>query len=308
MSSQENNTDSLVEDPLSSSTEGGITIGSFNNCTYIADGITSDVYRSDSKALKVITATQNLEPHNPQREIKVLQSIRSPHIINLVESFRDQHQRLVLVFPFMPLTLEKLLLDTSISSHQICSIFSQVLDALVNLHSQDIIHRDIKPSAILLASPTGPAYLSDFGTAWHPDFSKSSEPPTEKILDIGTGPYRAPETLFVDKAYGTGVDIWGFGVMFAEAISKPSKPPFESRSAHEDGNQLGLILSIFKTLGTPTRDSWPEATSFKVSPFEMWTVFPTRSWNEILQNVDDELRDVVAATIRYSGRYTAQKV
>lgn len=208
----------------------------------------------------------------------------------------------------MPLTLATLLEQGPLSHQQVKSIFSDTLKALASIHSQGIIHRDIKPSAILLSSPTGQAHLSDFGTAWHPEFSAYTEPPANKVLDIGTGPYRAPETLFVDKAYGTGVDMWGFGVMLAEAISKPPKPPFESRAAHEDGNQLGLILSVFKTLGTPTPETWPEAKDLKVTPFELWTVFPQRTWNTILPDVDAEFREAVAAVVTYSGRSTAQEV
>lgn len=215
----------------------------------------------------------------------------------------------MLVFPYMPLTLASLLENGRLSDVQARPIFLDVLHALRDIHAQGIIHRDIKPSAILLASPHGPASLSDFGTAWHPSLSPSSEPPTDKILDIGTGAYRAPEVLFGDKAYGPPVDMWGLGVMVSEALRDPPEPVFESRSAHEDGNQLGLILSIFKTLGTPTRETWPEAEAFKVTPFELWTVFPSRSWGEILPDMEPGWRELVAALVRYDGsRATAEQV
>jgi serine/threonine protein kinase len=155
----------------------------------------------------------------------------------------------------------------------------------------------------------GPAYLSDFGTAWAPDLSSQSEPPDNKILDIGTGPYRAPEVLFGYREYGPPVDMWAAGVMLAEAATVPPTPIFESRAVHEDGNQLGLILSIFKTLGTPNKEIWPEAADFKVNPFELWTVFPQRSWVNILPGIDSGIRDLVAKLIRFDGqRLTAEKV
>ncbi|KAL6812551.1 serine/threonine protein kinase, CMGC group [Trichoderma sp. SZMC 28015] len=281
--------------------DSGITIGSYANCSPISDGVTSEVFRSGSTALKVIVHSI-IEPHNPLREIKILQTLRPP-CIPLIESFRDQEQRLVLAFPYMPLTLADVLDKSSsaLDNALIRSVFGDVLRALADIHSQGIVHRDIKPSAILLASPSGPAYLSDFGTAWHPTFSASSEPPASKILDIGTGPYRAPEVLFGDKSYGPPVDMWALGVMLAEAIRSPPSPPFESRPVHEDGNQLGLILSIFKTLGTPTPETWPEAKAFRVTPFELWTVFPQREWDVILPGVDAGFRDAVARLVRYDG-------
>ncbi|KAL7919419.1 serine/threonine protein kinase, CMGC group [Trichoderma austrokoningii] len=294
---------SPAEEPVS-----GIRIGTYLNCTPISEGITSEVFRTQSAqgkalALKVIVAHQNLEPHNPLREIKILQTL-SPPCIPLLETFRDQEQRLVLAFPYMPLTLADVLDKSSsaLETSQIRSIFTDVLHALQSIHALGIIHRDIKPSAILLASPSsGPAYLSDFGTAWHPDFSSSSEPPAAKILDIGTGPYRAPEVLFGNKAYSAAVDMWALGAMLAEAIRSPPAPLFDSRPVHEDGNQLGLILSIFKTLGTPTPETWPEAKEFRVTPFELWTVFPQRDWAVILPQVDAGFRDAVARLVRYDG-------
>ncbi|CAG9973931.1 unnamed protein product [Clonostachys byssicola] len=283
----------------------GIHIGTYRNCVPVSDGITSEVYRSGSTALKVIVNFhRDIEPHNPQRESRILDLLRDkPSIIQLLDVFRDQEQRLVLAFPFMPLTLGDLFSTHHPSKPQIKHIFHDVLRGLQYIHSQGIIHRDIKPSAVLLSSPSGPAFLSDFGTAWHPDLSAAAEPPSAKVLDIGTGPYRAPEVLFADRAYGPPVDMWGVGVMLSEAIS--GAPIFESRPSHEDGNQLGLILSIFKTLGTPTPETWPEAKDFKITPFEMWNVFPARSWEgDILPDVDPGFRELVAGMVRYDGKRT----
>jgi serine/threonine protein kinase len=289
----------------------GIRIGTYENCSPIADGITSEVYRSGSKALKVIIPFAHMEPHDPQREIRILESLRDrSSIIQLLGSFRDQEQRLVLEFPYMPLTLADLFAKgNALSKDQIGAIFTGVLRALDDIHSQAIIHRDIKPSSILLASPTGPAYLSDFGTAWHPSLSTVTEPPDNKILDVGTGAYRAPEALFGNKSYGPPLDMWALGVVLSQAIRSPPAPIFESRAAHEPGSQLGLILSIFKTLGTPTPETWPEAKEFKVAPFELWNVFPPKPWEEILPDVDPNFRELVAALLRYdSGRATADQV
>lgn len=295
----------------------GTRIGRYLRCHPVAQGVTSEVYRCDNRALKVIVAHRNIEPHNPQREAAILSelsALRPPpeHIVSLVETFRDQEQRLVLAFPYLPLTLDALLAGStkSLPSSQVVPIFANLVNALASIHKQGIIHRDIKPSAVLLQSSCGPAYLSDFGSAWHPRLSSYTERPANKILDIGTGPYRAPEVLFASKAYDTSVDMWALGVMLAEAISSPPEAPFESRPAHEDGNQLGLILSIFKTLGTPTEEMWPEAKQFKVSPFELWAVFPPKSWEEVLPNADADMRCLVADLVCYesSNRLTAAQV
>lgn len=300
---------------MSSSTQGRqsngeprVTIGAYQDCELVATGVTSEVYRCGDKALKVIVETRNIEPHNPQREAKILATLKPP-CVPLLETFRDQERRFVLVFPYMPMTLADLLEQGPLSPERIQSIFREVFTALKDIHAEGIIHRDVKPSAILLEGPDGPAYLSDFGTAWHPAMSATAEPPSGKILDIGTGAYRAPECLFGDKSYGPAVDMWAAGAMLAEACRDPPKSLFESRSAHEDGNQLGLILSIFKTLGTPTIETWPEAKDFKTPPFEMYRSIKGHPWEEILPGVRPDFRDLVATLVRYdSKRATAEEV
>ena len=279
----------------------GITIGSYQGCHYVASGVTAEVYRCKAVALKVIADNHNLEPHNPQREAKILGLLEKP-CIPLLETFRDQEQRFTLAFPFMPLSLETLIARGPLSRSRTRSHFKDLFTALHHIHRQGIVHRDIKPSAVLLESPDGPAYLSDFGTAWHPTMSVSTEPADGKILDIGTGAYRAPEVLFGNKSYGPSVDLWGAGVMLSECCRDPPRPLFESRSVSEDGNQLGLILSIFKTIGSPTPESWPEALHFLTPPFETYRAFEGNTWDELLAGVDRDFQDLIKALIQYESR------
>ncbi|KAI3553373.1 hypothetical protein CABS03_12741 [Colletotrichum abscissum] len=287
--------------------DAGVNIGSYQNCVSFASGLTSEVYRCKDRALKVIVETHNIEPHNPQREARILATLKRP-CIPLLETFRDQEQRFVLVFPYKPMTLADVIDKGTVPLPQIRRLFKDIFTALANIHGQGIIHRDVKPEAILLDGPEGPAYLSDFGTAWHPTMSIVSEPAKSKILDIGTGPYRAPEALFGDKAYGPSVDVWAAGAMLAECCRSPPKSLFDSRPAHEDGNQLGLILSIFKTLGTPTRETWPEAASFKTPPFEMYRMFDGQPWTEILPEVNPHARELISSLVRFdSKRATAEQ-
>lgn len=98
--------------------------------------------------------------------------------------------------------------------------------------------------------------------------------------------------------------------MLAECCRRgANKHLFESRAVHEDGNQLGLILSIFKTIGSPTRESWPEAVSFRTPPFDIYREFERRSWDKILPDVTEDWRELISGLVKYdSKRATAEQV
>ena len=87
----------------------------------------------------------------------------------------------------------------------------QILIALDFMHSNNIIHCDLKCSNILLDGNTGKIKLSDFGSAKEINNNKA------KGL-IGTLPWCAPE-IICNKTYGTKVDIWSLGCCLIEMLS-----------------------------------------------------------------------------------------
>jgi len=300
------------QDKIEEPSSPGIAIGPYQTCHHIASGLTSTVYRSGHTALKLIHTVA--PPHNPRLEAKILtllNSSKTPNVIKLLSTLTEQSQ-FILVFPYMPLTLADLLDRGPLPVEQTRALCRDVLRALAAIHARGILHRDIKPSSILLEHPSGPALLSDFGTAWHPDLSSRSEPADAKVLDIGTGPYRPPETLFGNKSYSAPADMWAFGVLLSECASTSSRPKalFASPPTHEDGSQLGLILSVFETLGTPTVETWPEAAAFKTRPFDMWRVFPRNGDEEVFGGIRVEFREVVRNLLVYESgeRMTAAEV
>ena len=232
------------DSPLNLPTPAGQTIGRYKDCTPHVDGLHSTIFQSRREdntlvALKVTVPHLLGAPHDSKREVQLLQEAASPHVIPLVEVFNLAGGRLILVFPFMRSNLEDLLRD--------------MFGALAYIHRLGIIHRDVKPSNILLDSPDGPAYLADFGIAWK-EGSEGSELPGEKILDVGTTCYRPPEILFGLKEYGIALDLWAAGCVVAEAVSVDHKQLFDSGPV---GSDLSLIQSIFTTLGTPDEVIWP---------------------------------------------------
>jgi serine/threonine protein kinase len=240
----------------------GIDVGRYTNAKYYRDGLVSTIYKAwngtgKTVALKITTPSVVTPPHDPEKEARVLRSASNSSIIPLLESFQESGGRLILVFPFMPYDLDHLLRQRILTLDQVRSHLKDLFTALAYVHVQEIIHRDVKPSNILLASPSGPAYLSDFGIAWVPR-DKGSEPSDRKITDVGTTAYRPPELLFGNTKYNSSLDLWAAGCVVAEAIRLDNKSLFSSGPV---GSELALIQSIFSTLGTPNLEVWPVGVS-----------------------------------------------
>lgn len=245
-------------------------MGPYKKATFHKDGLFSTIFkaaaiesisenggaRSELVALKVTTPSAMTPPHNSEREARILKEASSESVIRLRSMLLQPGGRLVLVFPFMPVDLETLMQKSSLDQAHASDIIRGLFRALSHIHSLNIIHRDVKPSNILLESKHGPAYLADFGIAWSPN-DPASEPAQNKITDVGTTSYRPPELLFGYTAYDTSLDLWAAGCTVAEMVRPIHRSIFD---AGDLGSELALIKSIFSTLGTPNEEVWPVRT------------------------------------------------
>ncbi|EDV19308.1 uncharacterized protein TRIADDRAFT_62259 [Trichoplax adhaerens] len=107
---------------------------------------------------------------------------------------------------------------------------NDISSAIACIHSKRIIHRDIKPENILLMSHNGEhTYkLGDFGIS---KFCTGAEPRTVAKTFAGTSPYMAPEVQIRIQEYTKSVDIWSFGVVIYECVTKSL--PFSDVSLQE---------------------------------------------------------------------------
>jgi cyclin-dependent kinase-like len=166
--------------------------------------------------------------------------LKHQNIVNFLEFFHH-NKRLYLVFEFIEFTvLEEIQKNPGgLDGHSAKKIIYQLLNALDYCHSQNIVHRDVKPENLLISS-VGCLKLCDFG------FARSVKSGQKLTEYVSTRWYRAPELLIGGEKYGFAVDIWSIGCLLAELIT--GKPLFPGI------NDLDTLSKIVKTCGNLPED------------------------------------------------------
>ena len=135
---------------------------------------------------------------------------------------------------------------------QIKWLMYQLISGVEYLHSEGVMHRDIK-GANLLLNNKGELKLTDFGLARKMSATKKNY--TNRVVTLW---YRAPELLLGSDQYGPAIDIWSVGCFFAELLTNVPLFPGDVES-----RQLDLI---FQKWGFPNETIWPGVTSLKLFP------------------------------------------
>jgi len=204
------------------------------------------------------------------REIKVMKSVSHPNLVSLLDIYAVDSQ-LCLVMPYLPLDLKQVISDRSVvlsMSHVKC-LMRQILSGLSALHSAWYLHRDLSPANILVDPRTGICKIADFG------LTRSFGSPYPGLLGrrrtfggvmtstVVTLWYRAPELLFGAQYYGTGVDIWAAGCLWAELLPRASSGAAQVRQSLFPGqSEVDQLQKIFELIGTPSEVNWRDSVNF----------------------------------------------
>jgi cyclin-dependent kinase 7 len=187
------------------------------------------------------------------RELKHLQELHHPNIINLLSVFSSKDQNLNLVLEYLPLgDLEELIRDVDHVRYGAADIkawMGMLTRAVWFCHDNCVLHRDIKPNNLLIAAD-GEVKLADFGLA-----RSFADPGRKMTANVITRWYRPPELLFGARHYSGAVDVWSVGLVFAELVIRAPFLPGNS--------EVEQIALICRQIGTPTDDNWPGVTQLK---------------------------------------------
>jgi len=201
----------------------GETVGAYKIIEQLGLGGMATVYKAYHVALERYVALKVLHPdlnEDPtfaarfQREARVIAKLEHPNIVP-VHDFAEYNKYLYLVMKFIDgETLGARLKRAPLTSAEINDIVNAVGAALTYAHQQGILHRDVKPSNVLIAAD-GQIYLADFGLA---RITQAGESTLSSDAVLGTPQYISPEQAIGKKDLDEGTDIYSFGVMLYEMV------------------------------------------------------------------------------------------
>uniref|UniRef100_A0A8C6SXK3 non-specific serine/threonine protein kinase n=1 Tax=Neogobius melanostomus TaxID=47308 RepID=A0A8C6SXK3_9GOBI len=230
----------------------------------LGDGAFGKVYKAQNKqtgilaAAKVIDTKSEEELEDYMVEIDILASCDHENIVKLLDAFYFENKLWILIEFCAGGAVDAVMLELErpLTEPQIRVVCRQTLQALVYLHENKIIHRDLKAGNILFSMDGQVKWVPDFGVS-----AKNTKTLQRRDSFIGTPYWMAPEVVMCetskDRPYDFKADIWSLGVTLIELAQV--EPP------NHEMNPMRVLLKIAKadppTLMQPSRWS-PEFSNF----------------------------------------------
>ncbi|MEW5868643.1 MAG: serine/threonine-protein kinase [Chloroflexota bacterium] len=201
----------------------GESVGPYRLIEQLGQGGMATVFKAYHAALDRYVAIKALHPAFTQeanfltrfqREAQVVARLEHPNIVPIYD-YAEHEGRPYLVMKFIEgETLKARLSQGDLAHDEMMKIVESVGAALEYAHQQGVLHRDVKPSNVLLAKD-GRIYLADFGLA---RMAQAGESTISSDVMLGTPQYISPEQAKGARNLDGGTDIYSFGVLLYELL------------------------------------------------------------------------------------------
>jgi len=201
----------------------GQAIGAYEIMERIGQGGMATVYKAYQPeqdryvAIKMLHQTylsDTILRQRFEREAQIVGGLTHAHILTVYDYAQHQDQPYLVMKLIDGVSLKAVLNKGALELDAIFRILDPIASALDYAHAQGILHRDVKPSNILLEQGITP-YLTDFGLA---RFVMAGESSLSHDIFIGTPFYVSPEQGSGDKTLTARADLYSFGVVMYELL------------------------------------------------------------------------------------------
>jgi eukaryotic-like serine/threonine-protein kinase len=195
--------------------------------------------RLDREVAVKILARERVNGGRFEREARAAARLAHPGIVTLYEAAVDDEGAYLVSELVHGTTLDRLLPEGRLSDRDVVEVGIALCDALAHAHANGVIHRDVKPSNVLIperpTSPAALARLTDFGVARV--LGGDSLTITGDV--IGTVAYMAPEQAQGLPA-GASADLFSLALVLYEALTGVN--PVRAGLGTQPGRRLGTHL------------------------------------------------------------------
>jgi len=244
---------------------------------------TVSLFKKDSieyaiKQINYETEGENEIDSPSLNEMSIILSMNHPNIINIVDILWKPNESLSIVMPIgQPVVLNDGLNTQVINRDYNLDYLYQIGSGIAYLHSRGIYHLDLKPENLIIINNI--IKIIDF------NISKSkvcSEFPIPNE-DVVTLFYRPPE-LLLGGSISDKVDVWSFACIIYYF--------YNNMTLFSGYDEIVQLLAIFKILGTPNSNIWPNAVNLP----RWYTKFPI--WKDISRDYFKQLSPFLIRLLR----------
>lgn len=241
---------------------------------FIDRGGMGAVYSARQRSLDRRVAIKILPPEMGQdeafverfhQEARLLAKLQHPHIVAIYDFGRNASGHLFIVMEFIEGTsLLDIMKKERLTLSKIIEVITQICEALQFAHDHGVIHRDIKPTNILI-DVWGRARVADFGLAKLAESSPKTTYTTRTGMVLGTPGYAAPEQRRGEADLDHRADLFSVGVTMYEMLTGHLPVGvFEPPSKKSDSPAL-LDKVVMRALRELPKDRFQRAKDMKAA-------------------------------------------